>query len=183
MNHYIYLKNSTIFHHVHCNHLLIFLHSSHIYDRFRQLVCISICNSPKHYITVATRVFITAFGEVTHGIFIIDVFLPDLFLPLTTHAFVPTFSIFFFSSPTLLVENPVHTVELREMTKITNSNQSHKSQRKYKSEYGRTRTSEYIRGGIRCHGGVSITCRPVTPAVCPLSNVKISSQNQCVQIR
>jgi hypothetical protein len=38
-----------------------------------------------------------------------------------------------------------------EMTKITNSNQSHKSYRKYKSENGRTRTSEYIRGGIRCH--------------------------------
>jgi hypothetical protein len=37
-----------------------------------------------------------------------------------------------------------------EMTKITNSNQSHMSQRKYKSENGRTRTSEYIRGGIRC---------------------------------
>jgi hypothetical protein len=43
-----------------------------------------------------------------------------------------------------------------EMTKITISNQSQKSYRKYKSENGRTRTSEYIRGGIRCHGGVSI---------------------------
>jgi hypothetical protein len=43
-----------------------------------------------------------------------------------------------------------------EMTKITISNQSHKSYRKYKSENGRTRTSEYIRGGIRCHGGVNI---------------------------
>jgi hypothetical protein len=30
--------------------------------------------------------------------------------------------------------------------KITNSNQSHKSYRKYKSENGRIRTSEYIRG-------------------------------------
>jgi hypothetical protein len=45
-----------------------------------------------------------------------------------------------------------------EMTKITNSYQSHKSYRKYKSENGRTRTSEYIRVGIRYHGGVSIPC-------------------------
>jgi hypothetical protein len=37
---------------------------------------------------------------------------------------------------------------LNEMTKITVSNQSRKSKRKYKSENGRTRTSEYIRGGI-----------------------------------
>jgi hypothetical protein len=39
-----------------------------------------------------------------------------------------------------------------EMTEKTNSIQSHKSYRKNKSESGRTRTSEYIRGGIRCHG-------------------------------
>jgi hypothetical protein len=45
---------------------------------------------------------------------------------------------------------------VHDMTKITNSNRSHKSYRKYKSENGRTRTSKYIRGGIRCHGGVSI---------------------------
>jgi hypothetical protein len=49
-------------------------------------------------------------------------------------------------------------VRYSEMTKITISNQSHKSKRKYKSENGRTRTSKYIRGGIRCHGGVSIPC-------------------------
>jgi hypothetical protein len=54
-----------------------------------------------------------------------------------------------------------------EMTKITNSIQSHKSNRKYKSENGRTRTSEYIRGGIRFHGGVIIPCRSITPAVSP----------------
>jgi hypothetical protein len=53
---------------------------------------------------------------------------------------------------------------LNEMRKITISNQSHKSYRKHKSENGRTRTSEYIRGGIRCHGGVSIPCWPVAPA-------------------
>jgi hypothetical protein len=35
-----------------------------------------------------------------------------------------------------------------ERTKITNSNQSHKSHRKYKSENGRTRISEYISIGI-----------------------------------
>jgi hypothetical protein len=52
-----------------------------------------------------------------------------------------------------------------EMTKITNSIQSHNSYRKNKSETGRTRTSEYIRGGIRCHGGVSIPCRSITPAL------------------
>jgi hypothetical protein len=40
--------------------------------------------------------------------------------------------------------------------KITISNQSHKSYRKYKSDNGCTRTSEYISGGIRCHG-VSIS--------------------------
>jgi hypothetical protein len=45
-----------------------------------------------------------------------------------------------------------------ERTKITNSNQSHESYRKYKSENGRTWTSEFIRSGIRCHGGVSIPC-------------------------
>jgi hypothetical protein len=45
-----------------------------------------------------------------------------------------------------------------EMTKITNSIQHHKSYRKYKSDNGRTWTSEYTRGGIRCHGGVSILC-------------------------
>jgi hypothetical protein len=54
------------------------------------------------------------------------------------------------------------------MTKITKTNQSHKSYRKYKSENGRTRTSEYIRGRIRCHGVVSIPCRPVAPAVRPI---------------
>jgi hypothetical protein len=58
---------------------------------------------------------------------------------------------------------------LNEMTKITISNQSRKSKRKYKSENGSTRTSEYIRGGIRCHGGVSIPFWPVTPAVSPIS--------------
>jgi hypothetical protein len=56
-----------------------------------------------------------------------------------------------------------------EMTKITNSNQSHNSCRKYKSENKPTRTSEYIRSGIRCHGGVSIPCWPFTPAVSPIS--------------
>jgi hypothetical protein len=39
---------------------------------------------------------------------------------------------------------------------ITTNIQFHKSCRKYKSENGRTRTSGYIRGGIRCHEGVSI---------------------------
>jgi hypothetical protein len=39
---------------------------------------------------------------------------------------------------------------------------------------GRTRTSKYIRGGIRCHGGVSIPCRPVVFAVHPISKLKIS---------
>jgi hypothetical protein len=58
-----------------------------------------------------------------------------------------------------------------EKTKIRNSIQSHKSDRKYKSENGRTRTSEYIRGGIRCHGGVSIPCRSITPAVRPFSRL------------
>jgi hypothetical protein len=58
-----------------------------------------------------------------------------------------------------------------EMTKKMNSNQSHKFYRKYKSENGCTRTSEYIRGEIRCHWGVSIPCWPVTPAVSPISKL------------
>jgi hypothetical protein len=58
-----------------------------------------------------------------------------------------------------------------EMTKITNSNQSHKSYKKNKSDNGRTQTSEFIRGGIRCHGGVSIPCRSITPAVSPFSRL------------
>jgi hypothetical protein len=53
--------------------------------------------------------------------------------------------------------------KIYEMAKITKSNEFHKSHRKYKSEYGRTRTSEYIRGnirgGIRWLGGVRIPCR------------------------
>jgi hypothetical protein len=59
-----------------------------------------------------------------------------------------------------------------EMTKITNSNQFHKSYRKYKSENGRILTSEYTRDGIRYHGGVRIPCWPVTPAVGPISKIK-----------
>jgi hypothetical protein len=43
--------------------------------------------------------------------------------------------------------------------------------------------SGQTRGGIRCLGGVGIPCWPVTPAVSPTSNVIISSQNQCFQIR
>jgi hypothetical protein len=37
-----------------------------------------------------------------------------------------------------------------------NSDQFHISCRKYKSDNGRTWTSEFIRGGIRFHGGVNI---------------------------
>jgi hypothetical protein len=56
------------------------------------------------------------------------------------------------------LEGPARPVILDEMTKITNSIQCHKSDRKNKSENWCTRTSEYIRGGIRCLGGVSIPC-------------------------
>jgi hypothetical protein len=72
--------------------------------------------------------------------------------------------------PTYLVTFYHH---LHEITKITNSIQSNKSYRKYmyKSENGRTRTAEYIRGGIRCHGGVSIPSRSITPAVSPFSRI------------
>jgi hypothetical protein len=31
--------------------------------------------------------------------------------------------------------------------------------------------------------GESIPCRPIAPAIFPISNAKISNQNQCVQIR
>jgi hypothetical protein len=76
-----------------------------------------------------------------------------------------------------LVTNP-----FSEMTKIANSIQSHTSYRIYKSENGRTGTSEYIRGGIWCHGGVSNPCWSITPAVIPFSRlgkryVKISVKN------
>jgi hypothetical protein len=60
---------------------------------------------------------------------------------------------------------------IHEMTKVMNRIQSHKSYRKYKSENGRRRTSEYTRGGIRCHGGVSTPCRSITPAVSPFSRL------------
>jgi hypothetical protein len=60
---------------------------------------------------------------------------------------------------------------MHKRTKITNSNQSHKSYKKYKLEDGRTRTSEYIRGGIRCHGGETIPCWPVTPTVSSISKL------------
>jgi hypothetical protein len=66
-----------------------------------------------------------------------------------------------------------------EMTKITNSNQSHKPYRKFKSENGRIWTFEFIRGGIKCHGGVCIPCRPVTPTVSPIS--RLGSQDQSVK--
>jgi hypothetical protein len=77
----------------------------------------------------------------------------------------------------ICVEKRVNQVKFQihvlvyEMTKITNSIQSHKSYRKNKSENGCTRASEYIRGGIRCHGGVSIHCRSITPAVSPFSRL------------
>jgi hypothetical protein len=45
-----------------------------------------------------------------------------------------------------------------KITKITISKQSLKSYRKYKSENGCTRISEYIRGGIMYHRGVNIPC-------------------------
>jgi hypothetical protein len=48
---------------------------------------------------------------------------------------------------------------------------------------GQTWTSGYTRDGIRCLRGVSISCRPVTPAVSPISNAKFSIQIQSVQIR
>jgi hypothetical protein len=72
----------------------------------------------------------------------------------------------------------------QEMTKITISNQSRKSKRKYKSENGRTlwRTSEYIRGGIKCHGGVSIPCRPVASAVRPISNQRELTLNSWTKL-
>ena len=59
-----------------------------------------------------------------------------------------------------------------EMKKITNSNLFHKSYRKYKSENGRTRTSEYIRGGIRCHGGVASPADRSHPPCAPYQTSK-----------
>jgi hypothetical protein len=72
----------------------------------------------------------------------------------------------------------------REMTKIMISSQSHKSCRNYKSENGRTRISEYIRSGIRFHGGVSIPADRSHPlwALFPrLINDTTRSQDQCVK--
>jgi hypothetical protein len=69
-----------------------------------------------------------------------------------------------------------------ERTKITNSNQSHKSYGKYKSENGRTWTSEYIRGGIRCQGGVSIPCWPVIPALSPIFILDKLNEPQSISV-
>jgi hypothetical protein len=66
-----------------------------------------------------------------------------------------------------------------QMAYITNSHQSHKSCRKYKSENGQTRTFRYTRGLIRCRGGVSIPCRLVTPIVNPIARSGKNSRNQC----
>jgi hypothetical protein len=66
-----------------------------------------------------------------------------------------------FATKMELINGFVKTL-FNEMKFIMNNNNLinlHKSCRKYKSENGRTRTSEYIKGGIRCLGGVSITCR------------------------
>jgi hypothetical protein len=43
---------------------------------------------------------------------------------------------------------------------------------------GLTRTPGYTRGGIRCLGGVSIPCRPVTVAVRPIS-LSSKRSNSC----
>jgi hypothetical protein len=50
--------------------------------------------------------------------------------------------------------------ECNEMTKTTNNNKSHNSYKKYKTENGRTQTSEYITGGNRCHEVISIETKP-----------------------
>jgi hypothetical protein len=65
----------------------------------------------------------------------------------------------------------IRFVGKHEMTKITNSNQVHKSYMKYNSENGCTQASEYIRGGIRCHGEGNSPCRLVTPAMSPISRL------------
>jgi hypothetical protein len=46
---------------------------------------------------------------------------------------------------------------------------------------GQTRTPGETRGGIRCVGGVSIPCWPVTHAVSPISKSGKRSQNQYVK--
>jgi hypothetical protein len=48
---------------------------------------------------------------------------------------------------------------------------------------GQIQTPGNTNGWIRCLGQVSIPCRPVTSTVNPISNAKISSENQFVQIR
>ena len=54
---------------------------------------------------------------------------------------------------------------------------------------GLTRTPGHTGGGIRCLGGVSIPCRPVTPAVSPIPlsiiimNAGLSSSKSVCQVR
>jgi hypothetical protein len=68
-----------------------------------------------------------------------------------------------------------------KIAKLTMCN--HSSKGNYKIECRATRTSDKCKGKIRCLGGVSILCWPVTPALSPTSNSNIGSQNQCFQIR
>jgi hypothetical protein len=60
------------------------------------------------------------------------------------------------------------TVQNSEVNNAWNVNQNQKGN--YKIECRASRTSDKLEGRIRCHGGVSIFCRLITPAVCPSRN-------------
>jgi hypothetical protein len=60
---------------------------------------------------------------------------------------------------------PLLFIQNSEVNDVWNVN--HNPQGNYKIECRASRTSDKCEGRIRCHGGVSILCWPVTPAVCP----------------
>jgi hypothetical protein len=58
----------------------------------------------------------------------------------------------------------IELVEINKRNGVDNSHRFHMQIRKW----GKARTSGYTRGGIKCQGGESIPCRPVTPTVSPI---------------
>jgi hypothetical protein len=69
--------------------------------------------------------------------------------------------------------------EQNKVAYITNSHRSVSPVGNTNQRMGQTRTSGYTRGGIRCQGGESIPCLPITPA--DHENGTNRSQDQCVE--
>ena len=67
-------------------------------------------------------------------------------------------------------------------SEVNNVKRKHNPKGNYKFECRATRTSDKCEGKIRCRGGVSIPCWPVTLAVRPFKSF-LSQQSQRVQVR